>query len=747
MPQSISLCYACHFEFIYILEFVYSFFMGPGPNVLIMNATTTSSHFTQHAHRAFAHPLSSLRLILLFIMLALLSSLSVPAAEPPNSAHPPSRTVSASPALRTSRARNALRPQSDTGWYYADDSRHWYYQLPPQATSPLTTAVRSVSLQTTTARHSNSAATSIGDVPFTSLPAAASITDSLSSAPPSTSPPDAQDSSPLLKTGWHHDVDGFTYYFDPSDGHMLAGTHTIDGIEYSFLSERERGNYHQGSLGAWFYRANGLAPYGSLLFSRSRSDRHATPAATRPANADRDHGLIDSEDLVTDRLTIPPKASPSELTRDDDPDTGTTATPSELPRDEDSTATPSEFPREEDSPATPSEPPRSENTPPATPDPESPDPATPPLTPDPNSPDPTETPDPPSPPETTDPETPAPPSDDRHHSHTFDPSVRCIATDDWPTILANRDAYSDCIEHHCTALLYLSGPPVSWQLPSTDTTTQDYPLYVSLVDDRNDQLTIAQAYAIPELSAVPMYVGTSLHDAESTPIYKQSNLGGLCDTWLFRTLIGTGTNSPFRFYLEDDDGTYSQHEFNYPGYQIRIPDADEKRGATLLPLQPTKRYISRGYQAETPRIERNRYTTYLSDERKIESTLPQLFTKGKTKSSPLWFPSAQELRKYTLTKTEENAYLPLDDDGDLLLSMYLKPEHYIPALADSWRSDESYWLRSTPSAYLSDETYAEQGMPDVATRDEYFLNADSAGNIHAAHYDDTAAVRLIFTVK
>ena len=268
-----------------------------------MNATTTSSRFTlQHAHRAFTHPLPPLRLILLFVMLVLLSSLYVPAAEPPNSTHPPCHTVSASPALRTSRARNAHRPQSDTGWYYADDSRHWYYQLPAQATSPLTTAVRSVSLQTTTARHSNSAA--------------ASITDLLSSAPPSASHPDAQDSlSPLLKTGWHHDVDGFTYYLDPSDGHMLAGVHTIDGIEYSFLPERDRGNYHQDSLGTWFYRANGLAPYGSLLFSRSRSDRLATPAATRPANTDRDHGLIDSEDLVTDRLTIPPKASPSVYSR------------------------------------------------------------------------------------------------------------------------------------------------------------------------------------------------------------------------------------------------------------------------------------------------------------------------------------------------------------------------------------------------------------------------------------------------
>ena len=632
-----------------------------------MNSSSESALVTQYTSRTLTHSLQPVLLFILVIFLAMVSSRSAMAAEPPNASHPPSRTVSASPALRTSRARNALRPQSDPGWYYADDSRHWYYQVPNQS-----------SLLTTT--------------------------------PPSASPPDAQDSFSLLKTGWHHDVDGFTYYFDPSDGHMLAGSHTIDGIEYSFLPERDRGNYHQDSLGAWFYRANGLAPYGSLLFSHSRSDRHATPAATRPANADRDHGLIDSEDLVTDRITIPPKASPSELTRDDE-----TASPSELPREEDSTPTPSEIPREDNTPSTPSEPPRSEDTAPTAPDPESPDP-------------------------------PAPPSDDRHHSHTSDPSIHCIATDDWSTILANRDAYSDCIEHHCTALLYLSGLPVSWPLPSTDTTTQDYPLYVSLVDAHDTQLTFAQAYAIPELSAVPMYVGTRLHASESAPTYKQANAGGLFATWLFRTLIGTEKNALFTFYLDGEDGTRTHHTFTYPGYQIRIPAVDEDHSSARLPLQETMKYISRGYRAENAPAEKTFYPRYLVRKSMKENKLAQLYREVESKSS-LWFPSAQELREYTLTKTEENAYLPLDADGDPLLSMYLKPELYIPALADSWRSDESYWLRSTPSAYLSEDTYVEQGMSDVATRDEYFLQADSAGNIRAAHYDDTAAVRLIFTVK
>ena len=598
-----------------------------------------------------------------------------PPAEPPNAAHPPSRTVSASPALRTSRARNTPRPQADIGWYYADDSRHWYYQIPVQSTSLLNTA------------------------------------------PPSASSPDAQDSSyQLLKTGWHHDIDGFTYYLDPSDGHMLAGTHTIDGIEYSFLPERDRGNYHQDSLGAWFYRANGLAPYGSLLFSRSRSDRHATPAAPRPGNANRDHGLIDSEDLVTDRITIPPKASPSELTRDDAPNTDAAATPSELPRDDtpntDAASTPSELPRDDtpntDTIATPSELPE-------TPDPETPDP-------------------------------PTPPSDDRDHAHTSDPSVHCIATDDWSTILANRDAYGDCITNHCTALLYLSGPPVSWPLPSTDTTPQDYPLYVSLVDAHDAQLTFAQAYAIPELSAVPMYVGTSLHTSESTPTYKQANAGGLFATWLFRTLIGTEKNTLFAFYLDGEDGTRTHHAFAYPGYQIRIPTADEDHSAAQLPLQESVKNISRGYRAENAPAEKTFYHRYLARKSMKENKLAQLYREAESTSS-LWFPSAQELREYTLAKTEENTFLPLDDDGNPLLSMYLKPEHYIPALADSWRSDESYWLRSTPSAYLSEDTYAEQVMSDEATRDEYFLQADSTGNIYAAHYDDTAAVRLIFTIK
>ena len=150
-----------------------------------MNTTLDSYLIGLRNSRSLSYTHHRFLLIFLFVFF-MLSSRSAMAAEPPNAVHPPSHTVSASPALRTSRARNTLRPQADTGWYYADDSRHWYYQVPIQSSSLPTT-------------------------------------------PPSASPPDVQtSSSPLLKTGWHHDIDGFTYYFDPSDGHMLAGSHTID---------------------------------------------------------------------------------------------------------------------------------------------------------------------------------------------------------------------------------------------------------------------------------------------------------------------------------------------------------------------------------------------------------------------------------------------------------------------------------------------------------------------------------------
>ena len=546
----------------------------------------------------------------IFILVAVLS-LFYPFTS--SAADSPPLFLSSSPALRTARERSTLRPQSASGWYYAEDSRHWYYQLPS--------------------------------------------------------------SSETRKTGWHHDVDGFTYYFDPSDGHMLSGAHQIDGIEYRFLPERDRGNYHQDARGAWFYQANGLAPYGSLLSSHARGDHAHSPAVARPADADRDASLIDSSLIVTDRITIPPKASPSELKRDE-----TISSPSELPRPE---------------------------------------------------------------------ETPAPPEDERQHSHTEDPSVRCIAHDDWTTILAHRDAYRDCIEQHCTTRLDFCGPAISQPLPSADTTTQHYPLYVSLVDDREGKLTFAQAYAIPDLDDVPMYVGTSEYPGpEDAPVYRQTNRGGLLATWLFRMLNGSRDGKLHSFYLEEG-GTRILHKLRYPGYQIRIPEEDA-RGGDLLPLQKSVKRLSQGYQLEGAAGYPTKYLNYLSGKQPKESRLTQLCSE-KQSSATLWFPSAQELHDYTLTETDEKQYTILDEDGVPLLSMFLRSEHCLPALVGSWRSAEAYWLRSTPSAYAREDICDALGLTDEKRRadvplDEYFLQADADGRIRAAHYDECAAVRLIFTV-
>lgn len=533
----------------------------------------------------------------IFILVAVLS-LFYPFTS--SAADSPPLFLSSSPALRTARERSTLRPQSASGWCYAEDSRHWYYQLPS--------------------------------------------------------------SSEALKTGWHHDIDGFTYYFDPSDGHMLSGAHQIDGIEYRFLTERDRGNYHQDARGAWFYQANGLAPYGSLLSSHARGEHAHSPAAARPADADRDASLIDSSEIVTDRITIPPKASPSEA----------------------------------------------------------------------------ETPDP-----------PAPPEDERQHSHTEDPSVRCIAHDDWLTILAHRDAYRDCIEQHCTARLDLCGPAISQPLTSADTATQHYPLYVSLVDDREGKLTFAQAYAIPDLDDVPMYVGTSEYPGtEDAPVYRQTNRGGLLATWLFRMLSGSRDGKQHSFYLEED-GTRILHKLRYPGYQIRIPEEDARAG-DLLPLEKCVKRLSQGYQLEGATGYPTKYLNYLSGKQPKESKLSQLCSE-KQSSATLWFPSAQELHDYTLTETDEKQYTILDEDGVPLLSMFLRSEHCLPALVGSWRSAEAYWLRSTPSAYAREDICDALGLTDEKRRaevplEEYFLQADADGRIRAAHYDECAAVRLIFTV-
>lgn len=634
------------------------------------NTSETSGTLHQRPHHAAIRSI----LLLLGILLSTLwaipahadappSNAAYPADAPPSDAAdhadaPPSDVHSTDTAPSANVYRSDVPSLSEnenheaTGWYYEDRTRQWYYYTPLSPGETRIASLADTSLSQT--------ASSVADIAISAV-----------------SPPLRADARLHLKTGWHHDIDGFTYYLDPADGHMLDGSQTIDGRSYHFLPERNRGNYHQDARGRWYYRANGLATYGSLQ-------------SGTPPEPDHRYPIIDSSALVTDRLTKPKKESSNG---------SGTSSDSSTPPDDSST---------------------------------SPDETTPPDPTPPETPDPSETPDPPTPPETPDPPTPP---DDQRHPHTEDPSVHCIATDDWATIRANPTAYHDCITNHCTALLYLSGPEITEPIPSTDPARHHYPLYVSLVDD-HDQLTFAQAYAIPELSDVPIYVGTNQHYTETGATYTQTNAGGLPDTWLYRMLAGTDHGTSFSFYLEEDDGTHTRHEFTYPGYELRIPDEDAQPGTEKLPLQPIPKYLSRGYLSESGDAETLFYQKYLARSAWKEAKLSQLMKV----TSRLWFPSEQELRDYTLEDASGTT-------GNTPRSIYLKSEHMLPELADSWRSSESYWLRSTPSAYLTDEEYEDLGLDETEPRDEYFLIADPSGSAALAHYDDTAAVRLMFTVK
>ena len=227
-------------------------------------------------------------------------------------------------------------------------------------------------------------------------------------------------------------------------------------------------------------------------------------------------------------------------------------------------------------------------------------------------------------------------------------------------------------------------------------------------------------------------------------------------------LSGSRDGKQHSFYLEKADGTRILHTLRYPGYTLRIPDeaagqddarpsdGAESHGGSPLPLQKSVKRLSQGYQLEGAPGYHTKYLNYLSGKRPKESSLTQLCSE-KQSSASLWFPSAQELHDYTLMETDEKQYTILDEDGVPLLSMFLRSEHCLPALVGSWRSAEAYWLRSTPSAYAREEICDDLGLTDDDTRaavplDEYFLQADADGRIHAAHYDECAAVRLIFTV-
>lgn len=114
-----------------------------------------------------------------------------------------------------------------------------------------------------------------------------------------------------LKTGWFTDpIDGYTYYLDPKDGRMLSGEETIHGTHHLFEPTRNRGNYFPLGLGFFYYKANGLRPYGALL----PKVPHAN-AACRASSSLKTTPSEKSTPSEIDKAAPPGKSTPSEINK------------------------------------------------------------------------------------------------------------------------------------------------------------------------------------------------------------------------------------------------------------------------------------------------------------------------------------------------------------------------------------------------------------------------------------------------
>lgn len=123
------------------------------------------------------------------------------------------------------------------------------------------------------------------------------------------------------KTGWFTDpIDGYTYYLDPKDGRMLSGRETIDGTHHLFEPTRNRGNYFPLGLGFFYYKANGLRPYGALLpkvphanaTCRASSFLKTTPSEkSTPSGIDKTIPSGKATPSGIDKTIPPEKSTPS----------------------------------------------------------------------------------------------------------------------------------------------------------------------------------------------------------------------------------------------------------------------------------------------------------------------------------------------------------------------------------------------------------------------------------------------------
>ncbi|GEM_PF-6693163 len=523
------------------------------------------------------------------------------------------------------------------------------------------------------------------------------------------------------KTGWFTDpIDGYTYYLDPKDGRMLSGRETIDGTHHLFEPTRNRGNYFPLGLGFFYYKANGLRPYGALL----PKVPHAN-AACRVSSFLSKGSNTATQDRTTSQHQKSSQKKVSKQEKDPSQDTGF------LPKTpEPDKATGSEINKEIASrKSTPSGIDKTIPSGKATP----------------SGIDKT------IPPEKSTPSMIDPAPDSKLYdkepdfiieepcilSHTdgTDPTEPCIARDRWEQILENPGRYETCIQENCTKALLLDLTPV------IDETV----IYVSLVGLKeagnssvgnskgktenkagkskacwamawsNDALTLPLDFTMAELSSIDDVKADFKMSAEDPAKQESYDI--------------SAPKANGKSYIETDLARYLKNaRLYYQGAGHRLHE---------LPVHPERRFTTAGYPTEN--LYENLlsyYEWYLGINRKVPDSI-------QNPSAAFWIPSEYEANGEYLHSLN---LAPVGADGleaEAFFNKGLDPYDYMVALKESWHG-EPYWLRSTPASM--DSLSISNGTPVELTEEtastSFLLSDGSAASLTEPH-----PIRLIFTTK
>ena len=258
--------------------------------------------------------------------------------------------------------------------------------------------------------------------------------------------------------------------------------------------------------------------------------------------------------------------------------------------------------------------------------------------------------------------------DERIHSHIDrDEESHCIAYDRWSRILQHPLDYEDCFDNRCTSRLYLTGTDISLpgEAGASEADTVRIPLYVSLLRSPGDsagQLELVQAYAADAL-LLPMQVG--VENSEGTE--PRGNAGGVGESLPWAILNG-GT-----YHWIDMDGT--AHSESYEGLRLYSQEAE---GYRQLTPKETEQLGTQGFLAETRLADDGwQYLNWRSNDFSGSGDGISFLTQTRGR---FHFLSEQNLFETAA------ASLPLP----------LQKDRFCPAAEDSWRSDDAYWLSSTP---------------------------------------------------